>query len=146
MKLYHHSFLFAYTHYSPTKFCPKKRRLGFGPLGTRIITLCIAQMLTCHSPCTQCRRTPAGSRAWCSWSRLSSWVWPPSGSAWSSRIWRLKHRRSLENPTQVLYSVHTLRKVLADFAVCDRWCYCKALCDVMFSQIDGNDRTFRKIV
>ena len=39
MKFYHPSFLFAYTHYSPTKFCPKKRRLGFGPLGTRIITL-----------------------------------------------------------------------------------------------------------
>ena len=34
------------------------------------------------------------------------------------------------------------RKVLADFAICDWWRYCKALCDVNFSQIEENGRTF----
>ena len=36
----------------------------------------------------------------------------------------------------------TVRKILADYAVCDRRRYCKALCDVKFSQIEGNSRTF----
>ena len=33
----------------------------------------------------------------------------------------------------------TVRKVLADFAVCDWWHCCKALCDVKFSQIEEHD-------
>ena len=32
---------------------------------------------------------------------------------------------------------HTV-KVLADFTVCDWWGYDTALCDVIFSQIEGN--------
>ena len=41
------------------------------------------------------------------------------------------------------YSYYTVRKVLADFAVCDCWRYCIALCDVKFSQIEENGREFR---
>ena len=37
---------------------------------------------------------------------------------------------------------HTVRKFLADFAVCDWRRFCKALCDVKFSQIEGNYRIF----
>ena len=37
---------------------------------------------------------------------------------------------------------YTVRKVLADFAVCDWWHYCKALCDIKFSPIEGNGRKF----
>ena len=40
---------------------------------------------------------------------------------------------------------HTVRKVLADFAVCNWSSYCKALCDVKVSQIEENGRTFRQI-
>ena len=39
----------------------------------------------------------------------------------------------------------TIRKVLADFAVCDWWRYCKALCDEKFCQIAGNGRKFSHI-
>ena len=39
----------------------------------------------------------------------------------------------------------TFRKVLADFAVFDRWRYCKVLYEVNFSQIEGNGRKFRHI-
>ena len=39
--------------------------------------------------------------------------------------------------------IYTVRKiVLADFAVCDCWNYCKAPCDVKFHQIEGNSRLF----
>ena len=38
-----------------------------------------------------------------------------------------------------------LEKVFADFALCDVWHYCKALCDVKFRQIKGNGRNFRHI-
>ena len=41
--------------------------------------------------------------------------------------------------------LHTVRKVLADFAECDWWHYCKALCDVKFCQIAGNGRKFSHI-
>ena len=40
---------------------------------------------------------------------------------------------------------HTVRKFLADFAVCDWWHYCKALCDVKFRQIEGKGRKFCQI-
>ena len=43
------------------------------------------------------------------------------------------------------YSIYTVRKVLAHFAVCDRWRYCKALCDEKFSQKEGNGRKFSHI-
>ena len=33
--------------------------------------------------------------------------------------------------------IKTVIKVLADFAVCDWWRYCKTLCDLKFSQIYG---------
>ena len=39
----------------------------------------------------------------------------------------------------------TGRKGWADCAVCDWWRYCKALCDVKFSQMEGNGRKFRHI-
>ena len=39
----------------------------------------------------------------------------------------------------------TVRKVLADFAVSDWRRNCKALCDVMFRQIEENGRKFRHI-
>ena len=42
-------------------------------------------------------------------------------------------------------SLCSVRKVLADFAVCDVLCYCKALWDVTFRQIEGNGRKFRHI-
>ena len=42
----------------------------------------------------------------------------------------------------LLKTCYTVRKVLADFAVCD---YCKALCDEKFSQIEGNGRKFRHL-
>ena len=48
-----------------------------------------------------------------------------------------RHQASRQEGTR------TVRKVLADFAVCD--CYCKALCDVKFRQLEGNGRTFRHI-
>ena len=35
------------------------------------------------------------------------------------------------------YIQYTVSKVLADFAVCDWWRYCKALYDVKFRQIEG---------
>ena len=38
----------------------------------------------------------------------------------------------------------TVRKILADYAVCDRRRYCKAACDVKFSQIEGNSRKFHQ--
>ena len=38
-------------------------------------------------------------------------------------------------PQVSLPSGQQVRQVLADFAVCDLWRYCKALCDVKFSQI-----------
>ena len=41
-----------------------------------------------------------------------------------------------------MYSEYTCSltnpNVCADFAVCDGLCYWKALCDIKFSQIDGN--------
>ena len=48
--------------------------------------------------------------------------------------------RTLRNT--VLY---TLRKVLPDFAVYDVWGYCKALCGVKLSQIEGTGRKFSHI-
>ena len=39
-------------------------------------------------------------------------------------------------------NVYTNRKVLADFDACDWWRYCKALCDLKFSRIEGNGRKF----
>ena len=42
-------------------------------------------------------------------------------------------------------SMYTVRTVLADFAVCDWWRYCTALCDVKFSQIVGNGGKFSHI-
>ena len=39
----------------------------------------------------------------------------------------------------------TVRKVLADFAVCDWRPYCKALCDVKSRQIKGNGRHMVKL-
>ena len=36
--------------------------------------------------------------------------------------------------------MHTVRKVYADFAVCDVLRYCKAVCDVKFSQVEENGR------
>ena len=36
--------------------------------------------------------------------------------------------------------IYTVWTVLADFAVFDFWPYFKVLCDVKFSQIDGNGR------
>ena len=39
----------------------------------------------------------------------------------------------------------TVKKVLADLVVCDWWCFCKAPCDVKFSQIEGNDRNLSHI-
>ena len=44
-----------------------------------------------------------------------------------------------------VYSTYTVRKGSADLAVCDWWRYCIALCDVKFSQIEGNGRKFRHI-
>ena len=44
-----------------------------------------------------------------------------------------------------VHSVYTVSKVLADFAVCDWWRCCKALCDVKFSQIEGKGRQFSHI-
>ena len=41
---------------------------------------------------------------------------------------------------------HTVRKVLADFAVCDVWRYCKAFWDVIFLKIEGNGWKFRHIL
>ena len=41
--------------------------------------------------------------------------------------------------------LYTVRKVCADFAVYDLWRYCKDLCDVKFSQIEGNGRKFCRI-
>ena len=40
-----------------------------------------------------------------------------------------------DNGEALLWCGHTVRKVLLDFAVWDRRRYCKALCDVKFSQI-----------
>ena len=37
---------------------------------------------------------------------------------------------------------YTVRKVLFDLAVFDSWLYCKALCDVKFSNIEGSGKTF----
>ena len=42
-------------------------------------------------------------------------------------------------------TMHTVRKVLAEFAVCNWWRYCKAVCDVKFSQIEGNGKKCRRI-
>ena len=47
--------------------------------------------------------------------------------------------------TSVQNCTHTVRKVLADFALCNVWRYCKALCDVRFSQVEENGRKFRHI-
>ena len=38
--------------------------------------------------------------------------------------------------------IYTVVNILADYAVCDWWFYCKALCAVMFSQTEGNGRKF----
>ena len=40
-------------------------------------------------------------------------------------------------------TAYTVRTVLADFAVCDWWRYCKALFNVKFSQMEENGRKFR---
>ena len=40
---------------------------------------------------------------------------------------------------------HPVLAVLADFAVCDWWHFCKALCDIKFSQIEGNGLNLRHI-
>ena len=47
-----------------------------------------------------------------------------------------------DNGEALLWCGHTVRKVLLVFAVWDRRRYCKALCDVKFSQIEGNGREF----
>ena len=39
-------------------------------------------------------------------------------------------------------SVNTFRKVFVYFADCDRWRYGKALCDLKFSQMEGNGQKF----
>ena len=38
--------------------------------------------------------------------------------------------------------LHTVIKVLADIGMCDWWRYCKALCDIQFSQIEGYGQIF----
>ena len=43
------------------------------------------------------------------------------------------------------HAQYTLRTVLEDFAICDWWRNCKALCDVKFSQIEGKGRKFSHI-
>ena len=45
--------------------------------------------------------------------------------------------RSERNVRKLKYIVG---KVLADFAVCDWWRFCKAVCYEKFSQIEGNGR------
>ena len=54
---------------------------------------------------------------------------------------------SLTSSINILHiSTYTVRKVLADFAVCDWRCYiAKVLCDVKFSHIEGNSRKFSHI-
>ena len=42
----------------------------------------------------------------------------------------------------ILLDLHTVRKVMVDFAECDWWRNCRALYDVKFSQIEGNGRNF----
>ena len=41
--------------------------------------------------------------------------------------------------------MYTVRKVLADFAVCDWGHYCKTRCDEKFCKIEGNGRNFSHI-
>ena len=57
------------------------------------------------------------------------------GSACRVYDWRKK------NPT----NSYTVRKVLADFTVCDWWRNCKALCDINFRQIEGKGQKFSYI-
>ena len=57
------------------------------------------------------------------------------GSACRVYDWRKK------NPT----NSYTVRKVLADFTVCDWWRNCKALCYIKFRQIEGKGQKFSYI-
>ena len=76
---------------------------------------------TVHLQCTVCRlyKTPSGLQLLV---QVAKWKygWPDG--------WR------------------TVRNVLANFPLCDGWGYCKALCDVKFSQIERNYRKFSHIL
>ena len=56
----------------------------------------------------------------------------------------IERDRERERPPADL-SPCTVRTVLADFAVFHLWGYCKTLCDVKFSKIEGNGRKCRYI-
>ena len=65
---------------------------------------------------------------------------PPQRLFFYKTFYIRKH--SVSTRTENKYT-GTVRKVLADFAVCDWWRYYKALCDVKFSQMKGNCRKIR---
>ena len=56
-----------------------------------------------------------------------------------------QHRPHLHSRKSENILLYTVRKVLADFAVCDWWRYRNALGDVKFSLIEGNGRKFSPI-
>ena len=73
--------------------------------------------------------------------------WKEDGAVFEARRRKSKAVSQSLNPLIRYHTLHctlyTLRNVLADFAICDwLWRYFKVLCDVQFSQKEGNGRNF----
>ena len=65
----------------------------------------------------------------------------------SIKLWYSSHgeQGNMSSLSLGTWTAWTVRKVLADFAVYDWWCYCKALWDVKFNQIEGKGRKYSHI-
>ena len=115
----------------------------------------------CWWPCPCWASWPSPPHTGPSTSSQPSSTPPPSGTlAWGHHPWQpgtVKFKSTVSHDFQPHHpqehrhkgasqGSRTVGQVLVDFAVCDWWIYCKALCDEKFSQIEENFQTFLNIL